>query len=261
MAKFTLLQIVQDILNDMDSDEVNSIDDTFEAQQVAQIVRTSYNSMMANRNWPHLREITSLTASGDSSLPTVMYLSDDVKEVVSVNYNTIKADETRKNYKEVQYIEIDDFLRHTNARNDTNSDTDVMTYKGTELLILNDKAPKYYTSFDDKELVFDSYDSGVDSTLQASKTQLVVYRMPSLIVTDNSIPDLPDEAFPALIEEARSRAMLRLKQQVDQKAESEARRQQRWLSNKARRTSEGDIYPNYGRKARKMAKDPTFRKN
>ena len=42
MAKMTVLEMVQDILNDMDSDEVNSINDTIEAQQVANTVRTVY---------------------------------------------------------------------------------------------------------------------------------------------------------------------------------------------------------------------------
>jgi len=52
--KLTLLEIVQDIMNDMDGDEVNAISDTIESQQVAQIVKTTYLEMMANRNWPHL---------------------------------------------------------------------------------------------------------------------------------------------------------------------------------------------------------------
>ena len=259
MAKYTILQMTQDILNDMDADEVNSIDDTFEATQVAQIIHTAYNSMMANRNWPHLKEITTLTASGDSNLPNIMYLSTDVKEVVSVHYNTLKSGETRKNYKEIKFLKNDDFLRLSHQRNNDNADTDVIAYKGTELLILNDKAPQYYTSFDDLELVFDSYDSGVDTTLQASKSQLVAYKMPTLTIADASIPDLPDEAFPALIEEAKSRAMFKLKQMPDQKAEAEARRQQKWLANKARRTEQGDMYPNYGRRGGGVRKEPTFR--
>ena len=44
MAKMTLLAMVQDILNDMDGDEVNSISDTVEAEQVAQIIKTTYDS-------------------------------------------------------------------------------------------------------------------------------------------------------------------------------------------------------------------------
>ena len=49
--KYTLLEIVQEILSDMDSDEVNSIDDTVESQQVASIVRSAYMAIMSNRNW------------------------------------------------------------------------------------------------------------------------------------------------------------------------------------------------------------------
>jgi hypothetical protein len=41
-AKMTLLEIVQDVLNDMDSDEVNSISDTVEATQIANICRSVY---------------------------------------------------------------------------------------------------------------------------------------------------------------------------------------------------------------------------
>ena len=36
----TLLDMVQDVLNDLDSDEVNDIDDTIEAQQIAQIIKS-----------------------------------------------------------------------------------------------------------------------------------------------------------------------------------------------------------------------------
>ena len=44
--KFTLLEMVQEILSDMDSDEVDSIEDTVEAEQVATIVRSTYLAMM-----------------------------------------------------------------------------------------------------------------------------------------------------------------------------------------------------------------------
>jgi hypothetical protein len=75
----------------------------------------------------------------------------------------------------------------------------------------------------------------------------MAYIMPSWLPSDDFIPDLPDEAFTALIEEAKSRASLKLRQVADQKSEQESRRQQRWLARKSRRVSNGIIYPNYGR--------------
>ena len=42
MAKLTVLEIVQNILSDLNSEEVNSISDTIEADQVAEIVKTTY---------------------------------------------------------------------------------------------------------------------------------------------------------------------------------------------------------------------------
>lgn len=51
MAKMNLLELVQDILNDLNADNVNSIDDTIESQQVAQIVKSTYFALMHVRNW------------------------------------------------------------------------------------------------------------------------------------------------------------------------------------------------------------------
>ena len=65
---------------------------------------------------------------------------------------------------------------------------------------------------------------------------------------DDFIPDLPENAFTALVEEAKSKAALRLAQKPDEKAEQEAGRQNRWLARRARRINGGIQYPNYGRK-------------
>ena len=82
--KYTLLEIVADILSDMDGDFISSINDTDEAMQVAQIVKTNYQAMMSNRNWPHTKRVINLTPFTDNLLPTHIRLEDSVKEVVSV---------------------------------------------------------------------------------------------------------------------------------------------------------------------------------
>ena len=261
MAKQNLLEIVQDILSDMDSDVINSIDDTDEAGQVAAIVKSTYEAMISNRNWPHTARIINLTASTDNLFPTYMTIEDDVKQFISIFYDKRRVDETRMRYQELKYKEPDDFLRLTNSRDSTASTVDVINDpSGVKLLIQNDRAPTYYTSFDDNTLIFDSYDSTVDTTLQASKTQARAYVIPAFEISNEFVPDLPMEAFSALIEEAKSKAQFKLKQMQDIKSEQEASRQQRWLSRKAWRVHGGIRYPDYGRKRRGTGyKDVTFK--
>lgn len=258
--KLTLLEIVSDILNDLDSDNVNSINDTVESEQVAQIVKSTYFALMSNRNWPHMRRGISLIASGDLAYPTHMRLDDKVKELCFINYNKAKKDQDRRIYQPVKWLEPDDFLRYTNARNTDQDVVDIITdYSGIELLIRNDQPPTYFTSFDDNHIVFDSYDKEVDDTLQESKVQAQGYVYPTWMPEDDFVPDLPDEAFTLLLEEAKSRASLKLKQTQDIKAEQEAGRQNRWLSRKDWRVHGGIQYPNYGRRSNKYYRDPTFR--
>ena len=244
--------MVQEILNDIDSDEVESIDDTVEAEQVVSILKSTYYAMMSNRDWPHLRRSIQVSGLGDTTKPTHMKLQDGIKELCFINYNKVKNGETRKRYEEIEYLQPDHFLHKTNQRNNDDSDTVAVTDTGgIEVLIKNDTPPTYYTSFDDEYLVFDSYDSAVDTTMQESKVQAMAYVMPEWNSSDTFIPDLPENAFTALVEEAKSRASFRLKQVADQKAEQEAGRQNRWLARKARRVAGGIQYPDYGRAGRK----------
>jgi hypothetical protein len=250
--KKTLLSIVQDILNEMDSDEVNSIDDTIESQQVAGVVRGCYEAMIANRDWPHLRKLITLDSSLTLARPTHFRIPETMKELVMFKYDKYKGEEGRQQYEEVKYLYPDEFLRFTSSRNSKNQN--VITVKlqnGIPLLVVNDQAPTYWTSFDDDYIVCDSYQADIEDTLQSRKTQVLAYMEPKWVHTDDAVPDLPSEAFPALLEESKSTAFFVIKQMQNGKAEAKATQQQRWLSRKAWRTHGGVRYPNYGRKGRK----------
>lgn len=263
MAKLSVLDIVQEVLNDTDGDFVNSISDTDEAEQVASIVASTYRAMLSNRNWPHTNRTLTLTPSTDNLLPTHMVLPPNVKELLSIFYDKASLDNPLVQYREVKWKEPDDFLRFVFARNSTADNVEtIVDPTGVRLLIMKDKAPDYYTSFDDNTLVFDSYDAEVDSTLQSTKTIARGYVIPEFIVSDDFIPDLPEEAFSALVEEVKSRASLKLGQKEDVKSEQEARKQNRWLARRDWRVSGGVRYPNYGRKKNVYRNpDPTFRKD
>ena len=128
MSKKTLLEIVVEIANDIDTDSINSINDTIEAQQIAEIVRSTYQAIISNRNWPHTKRLIQITPSGDNLKPNIMTIDEKIKELISVYYNKAKQGETRLRYEPVKYIEPDDMLRLMYGLN--SDETNVTTVDG-----------------------------------------------------------------------------------------------------------------------------------
>lgn len=248
--KLCLLDMVQDILSDMDSDEVNSIDDTVESRQVAQIVKTTYMNMCSNRNWGDQKRLITLNHAGDITKPTHLQLPESFKELQYLAYNVKDSDNVGPldEYRKLQYRYPDEFLRIVNTRPRQNDNyLEVEDYGGVKLFIKNNTPPTYWTSFDDKYVVCDSYDEEVDSTLQAAKTQCLAVLAPSWDMRDAFVPQLPIEGFSALLADAKSTAFLVLKQMANEKAESTSRRQQTWLARKNATAKNGQRYQTYGR--------------
>lgn len=236
MAKMTLLEMVQDILNDMDSDEVNSITDTTESSQVAQIIKTTYFDWMSTRDdWPFLRTLTSLTGLGDTTNPTKMQLADSINSVEWIKYN--KKDVTYKTPKEFKDI--------LDGRTE---EADVFDSNGIGLAA----DPQYWTSYDDTYVVFDSYDATVELTLQTSKAVAYGSVEPSWTASDSFTPTLPAKMFPTLLASAKGTAFLTLKQQANAKEEAKAQRGRIRAASDARKIKETEIpvnsKTNYGRK-------------
>jgi hypothetical protein len=250
MAKMTLLEMVQDIMSDMDSDEINSINDTVEALQVAQIIKTTYYNIIDGKDFPFLYELFQLDNSGTSARPTHMSLPESIIDLKSIRYNCRKSTDTKDTYKEILYKTPEDFLYILNQRNSSESKvTTVTDTTGISLLIYNDRAPQYFTSFDDETLVFDSYDSVVDSTLTNTKTQCHGKKSVTFSITDSFTPDLPVQMFTYLLAEAKSTCFVTLKQMANPKAEQVSTSQRRRMSQEAWKIKNGITYPNYGRKA------------
>ena len=166
MAKMTLLEMVQDILSDMDSDEVNSINDSTEALQVAQIIKSTYYNIVDGKDFPWLKEMFQLDATGGVSRPTYMTLPSTIIDLDWVKYNTKKVTDTKDKYTKVEYKLPEDFLDITDKRDSSADNIQVITDpSGIKVNVYTDRGPMYFTSFDDETLVFDSFDSGIDSSI------------------------------------------------------------------------------------------------
>lgn len=237
MAKMTLLEMVQDILNDMDSDEVSSIDDTTESIQVAQIVKTAYFKLLTARDdWPFLRTLTSFNGLSDLDNPTKMEMPESLNKVYWVKYNK----------KPVDYLDPEQFKHMLDTRTEL---ADVVDSDG---YIIN-ADPRYWTTYDDNEVVFDGYDSDVDSTLQESKSDVYAIVMPLWVHEDSAVPaKLPEKMFPTLLADAKGTAFLTLKQQANSKEENYAQKGRVRFQNASFRADSAETKSNtginYGRK-------------
>lgn len=245
----SLLDLVQDIMSDMNADEVNSITDTQESLQVAQIIKSTYYNILDGRDYPFLYELFQVEASGTAAKPTHLRLPETLIDLKWLKYNNKKVGETKNRYETIQYLSQEEFVALCDARlSDASNVVAVVDDSGIPLNIINDKDPQYFTSFDDEVLVLDSYVAAKEATLQNSQTQAygklsVVWQM-----DDNFTPDLPVQMFMYLLNEAKSTCFLTLKQLANEKAEQQSVSQKRRMSQDAWKINKGIKYPNYGRK-------------
>lgn len=193
----TLLEIVQNILSAMESDEVNSIGDTVEALQVAEEVRTAFDDLFTTYGWPSQEGWIKLNASNDPDLPTTMTLPDNVEEIYWVKYNVGTVEQPE--FVEVRRGDPSLFFRYGTVYTSQTSPIKLVD----NLYVQTDRHPTYWTTYDNKTLVFNSYNSAVDDTLQQSKVLCWGRTTPKFELRDDFIPPIDQMHFPLLLSEAK----------------------------------------------------------
>lgn len=249
--KYTLLELTQNILSRLDSDEVDSISDTTEAMQVARVVRNTYFNILARAQLPEHKKLIQLTASGDNLKPVLMIRPDNVTRIDWIKYDKHTSTETAVRYDYVTMLPLQQFLEQTDMLRTTDTAVGSMTQNSITFYYRKDVAPSFCTVVDDVYIIFDAYDQVVDTTLQTSKTKCFANTVPTFALVDATIPDLDDQQFPLLLNEATSVAFVDLKQQSNEKAEQESRRQWRTLERTkalAKVPTPFDALPHFGRK-------------
>lgn len=330
MAEQTLLELTQNILSRLDSDEVNSIGDTTESMQVARIIQNKYYDIVSRGSLPEQQVLYQLDPSNDATKPTLMLVpatsskiewikyfdsnpndsaqvdqfgaySHDLNtdlvasttfSTTSVTSNTIATGShtfvvassglditvgqgvtamsgttsmfgtvnsyvgttliitvtstvgsgtftswvitnsltgSAPGYKYVTILPIDQFLDMVNRFNPSNSNIGSFTFTENAFSFTfyyqNDVQPRYCTVIENDYVIFDAYNNIYDSTLQASKTLVFGQMITPFSLTDNFVPDLDDNQFPLLLNEATSLAFYELKQMPHVKADQEIKRQ------------------------------------
>lgn len=256
--KYTLLEMTQDIASSLSSDEVNSISDTAESMQIATCIKQKYFDIINRTPQPEQQQLVQLDPSLDLTMPILMTVPDGITDIKWLKYfNTDGTPEP--GYQYVNILPHDQFIDMVTGFNP--DETNIASYTFTDatnsfsydftLYYRNDRQPSYCTVINNRYVLFDSYDASIDSTLQSSKVMAWGRLIPHWSMTDNFIPELSEDQFQLLLNEAKMLAFYELKQQPHQLALQETKRG--WSSiQKNKAVVQAPTYfeslPNFGRR-------------
>lgn len=170
MAKLTTLQFVQRALSRIDSENVSSVDETVESEQVKLFLDEAYEEIIADYPWFHLRTFDTLEVTATAH---VMKIPDDIE--------TVDGNLIRYNDKDVWYVTPERMEEILSGRDTSLSDVDA---NGA----LTNRDPAYWTTEDDENIIFDSY----DGSLVSANSRVRMVRFPTALNDNTDVPDLPD---------------------------------------------------------------------
>jgi hypothetical protein len=290
-SRYTNLKMVQKILNDMDSDQVSNITDTVESQQVFSILEDVYFQLMNNREWADNERLVRPWTTAPAQTPNVLKFDIDIKEITRIDIDTQNYQRDPQNscysyespdslgtprWKTVDYLSPDEFLTLTNGRDLNNSrfvpvtlpaehlvDRDTgneFTTGDTSVTIDTEADIKYWTSFDNRRVVFDA--ARDFRPMGRCNTKALVKAHVYFDNDQDAIQDVPANFFPLWLEKAKAACSYKLRQVTDNVSEQEWRRQSSFLSRKQRPVARGIKRKSYGRRAKgTYHRNPTFEAN
>jgi len=247
--KRTLLQVTQEYLDATSGFYVDSIFDTDESQQVAKIAERIYYQMVQEYdNILFTMDELTLESLSDVTRPNYMLLPERVQKIQEskVWYNVSK-EAGGLEYRLVQYLPPLDFVEHS-LHSDTTDSIIVEGFNGNKMSIKTKQFPAYFTSFDNIHVVFDSYNSEYDTTLQASKTRFVGSQEKVFLQEDSFVIPIPNHLSETYLDMFLNEALTLVHQQPIGMISQRARAKKIKLQQDNRTVGQGRSKTSYGRK-------------
>lgn len=272
--KQTLLELTQDVLSSISGDEVASIEDTVESSQVANIIKQVFFDIVTKADLDEHYNLFNLQSTSDST-PTMLTRPDEVEFLEWFKYNArltpfdgesavgeMPVGDSRDLtsnvdvWKNVVYKSPQEFMEIIQGFDQEDQYTGSYTYNGNSfsstIYYRSDKSPDYWTSFDDKYVICDSFDQYVDEYLRTIKTNCFGKISPTWTHSDTFVPDLDIQQFNLLKNEAKAMAWAELRQAAHAKAEKNSRQYWVQMQNDKKSLPNGNTWarslPNYGRR-------------
>lgn len=220
--KQTLLEMVQRILESRDMQLINSIYDTREAMQVANIVKECYEHLLYVREIKTRNSLLTFDSLSDLAHPTYLKFKDNIAQIDVFKY----YDKKNEKYNDLQLLQPKDFLDRSLYLNPNDDNvSQVVDFTGVTLNVYNDRAPSYWTSFDDEHIVLDAYDSSVENTVEEANTVSYGVYIPEFKLEDTFVPDLAPQHFSYLLSKAKVMTAMELDKEYNQLEDDRARKE------------------------------------
>lgn len=230
--KQTLLEMVQRILESRDMQLVNSITDTREAMQIANIIKECYIHLLYVREIKAQNTLLSFDSLSDLQHPTYLKFKEDIAQIDLFKY----FDKKNNKYNDLQLLQPQDFIDRSLGLNPKDSNiTQIIDPSGITINVYNDRSPSFWTSFDDEHVVLDAYDASIENTVQETNTVAYGVKIPEFKLEDTFVPDLAPQHFSYLLSKAKVMAAMELDKEYNQLEDDRARKELITANEHARR--------------------------
>ena len=221
--KQNLLEMVQRILQAVDGQMVDSIEDTREAMQVAQCIKETYEHLLYTRDIKARSNLVQLHSVSDVNRPTTLVFNDNVAQIDTLKY----YDKEHERYVDLTWMDPTVFLERCLDRNPKKDNVMnvVEPNSGVRYNVYTDRAPVYYTSFNDNEIICDGWNKADTDTLVEEYTVAYGLVMPEFRLEDTFTPDLAPQHFNLLLNTARVQAAYELNRETDPVVNDRARKE------------------------------------
>lgn len=222
---YTLLEMVQRVARKLNSDEVSELDETIESSDIAHEVLDTFEDLMHNTEWEFLKHQPRKLAEKLNGQSVVsLRLPSDVVHIESLMYECQTDATSDRIFREIKYLSPAEFQQMTLGRKlDTNCVE--VTVGEFRIRVFNDTPPSYFTSFDEKEIVFDSYNAAIDTTgVVATKTAAIAKVVLLGTYSETWSPSVPEFIYNLWYHEAVARCSSCIRGVEDGRSERMARR-------------------------------------
>ena len=250
MPKYTMLQMVQRVGRAINSDEISELHETIEADDIQTILMDMLDDLLTRQDWEFLKDRPKQMSAGPDALSVT--IPADVSRVQKLRYRAEAAVDDVERFRTLHYMPASEFIDMMQKNDPDLTDSVSVTVNGVKLVGKNNKPPRWWTTFDESTIYFDSYEVTVDpSGVDATKTAALVTIYADVSGFDDAawVAPIPEKLFTLWYQEAVAEASVKLRQFEDPRAERRARRM--FISNSRdepiTRRDDGSDEVSYGR--------------